>query len=245
MLDGLIAGDGYMRRGVQSGLSVTGKYEEWIDHIAARLTEAGMQVRRKNYAANSFHATVETAAYASLRVFRDRWYPQGKKCLPPDLVIAPDTLLYWYLGDGSLKGRDRSPSIELSTYAFSPSSVVVVARSIQSAAGLSTIRVYLDRRGPWISVATRDVRRFLDYIGPTPVRCYSYKWAVPPLPPGRRSHRSLTDLSPEQLMIADRCWVEKRPFDADTDQDGVTIPDLQRAVQGPPLDDLCRQMLEK
>lgn len=32
---------------------------------------------------------------------RIRWYPDGKKIVPPDLVITPIVLAHWFIGDGS------------------------------------------------------------------------------------------------------------------------------------------------
>lgn len=30
------------------------------------------------------------------------WYPNNKKIVPQNLVLTPNILLHWYLGDGSL-----------------------------------------------------------------------------------------------------------------------------------------------
>ena len=41
---------------------------------------------------------------------RKKWYPQGKKIVPDDVVITPKTLAYWFMGDGSttLKGKQKN-----------------------------------------------------------------------------------------------------------------------------------------
>jgi hypothetical protein len=36
-----------------------------------------------------------------LKEERERWYPQGKKSVPQDLVLTPETIAHWICGDGS------------------------------------------------------------------------------------------------------------------------------------------------
>ena len=52
----------------------------------------------------------------------EKWYPNGKKIIPVDIKINPITMLFMYLGDGSLISNNnrltKSPSIILYTNLF-------------------------------------------------------------------------------------------------------------------------------
>lgn len=43
---------------------------------------------------------LRTSLYPNFAIQRKRWYPNGKKRVPKDLVINKYTLAHWYWGDG-------------------------------------------------------------------------------------------------------------------------------------------------
>lgn len=222
ILDGLVAGDGHLKGIYQTSYTMTSKYAEWIEHVGGLFQSAGLMVHY--YRQPSGNPTFTTHSYEALTPFRRRWYTRRLKVLPIDMCLEPAALLYWYLGDGGLKTGQggASYSAELSTYAFLPSSVVSVARRIESSLGLNEVRVYLAKAGPFISVSKRDTRAFLDYIGASPVRCYDYKWAVPAHTSSRLGN--LLECSPNELAQLDEAWRLKYADHLEKAGQGTEVP---------------------
>lgn len=106
-----------------------------------------------------------------------RWYPNGKKRVPKDLVLTPITCLHWYLGDGSLKNPLPTPYITLSTQAFTKEEVEFLVSMLNEIVGEA--RIGKHPSGPVIIMGSKAARKFLEYIGPCPEpiqHIYGYKW---------------------------------------------------------------------
>jgi len=74
---------------------------------------------------------INARPYRELLHLRDKWYKEKKgktiKVVPRDLELTSTTLLFWYLGDGSLIRRrndeTRVPHIAFATNGFSKKDV--------------------------------------------------------------------------------------------------------------------------
>jgi len=105
-LSGLLLGDGgiYYAPSQKSGCyQHADKHEEYIIWLFDKLGEFGFNhgpiYRRENGV-----CTMRTKYYrGDLIKLRNKWYPQGKKCVPNDIIITPDCLKNWYIGDGSYR----------------------------------------------------------------------------------------------------------------------------------------------
>lgn len=105
--------------------------------------------------------------------FYDRWYPNGKKRLPPDLEITPDLLLTEYLGDGFLlaDADKKLQHIELGTYGFDQQSLLELLPKL-SQQGLE----FRLKPNNALNLRGGCVKKCLDYVGPCPVPALAYKW---------------------------------------------------------------------
>ncbi|MBI4771356.1 MAG: hypothetical protein HY784_13350 [Chloroflexi bacterium] len=108
LIDGMMLGDASIpRRGSRIRFA-------HADHDYARLKERALgllvsssrtQQRHEKYAYNLGSRDtyeVDLKALIWTRQQKERWYPQGKKRVPRDLVLTDITLAAWYLDDGSL-----------------------------------------------------------------------------------------------------------------------------------------------
>lgn len=208
VLEGLVASDGHLSMRVeQAAFTLVGAEVEWVEHVQNLLEQVGITVHRS--VSRQGHACLRTWAYQELGQLHRRWYPERKKVIPLDVRVNPTSLLYWYLGDGTLKERDGHYGVELGTYAFLPSDVVRLARALQAVLPPWTVRVYYVKAGPALSIAHAGVPAFLRFIGPSPVACYAYKWETP----GYRVRKALGDLtrlSPVELAALDNRWRTRR-----------------------------------
>lgn len=48
---------------------------------------------------------LDSSSSFQLAHLRKKWYPDGKKLVPRDLILTPRTLLHWYIGDGGVSSE--------------------------------------------------------------------------------------------------------------------------------------------
>lgn len=178
ILDGLILGDGniHKKAGKKSVyiFQLSCKHKEFCDHVISVLprelfpisqpyevvrVRSGKEYKWYNIA--SRHDDYIAEQYS-------RWYPNGTKCIPSDLVITPTVLKYWYLGDGSYSSR----IVSIRCMSFAKEDIDEIVLPQLHKMGLpfkywSSGSIGLRKRYGW---------RFFEIIGGCPVDCYRYKW---------------------------------------------------------------------
>jgi Mor family transcriptional regulator len=112
IVDGLLLGDGSIsRRGILR-LEQSKKRLGWLEHVAFSLSSIGseskltplppqevtIEDRMVRYKGGGL---VYTPCYVECQEQRKRWYPEGTKIVPEDVVLTPLSLAYWFCGDGS------------------------------------------------------------------------------------------------------------------------------------------------
>lgn len=110
---------------------------------------------------------------AELRELYDKWYPDGKKHIPEDIALTPNTVLFWYLGDGT-KVKNKYCSF-LCTDAFQRNELEILAAAFAKVgieADIIKFRQYYRLR---IS-RKENFNNFMKYMGKNPVSCYDYKF---------------------------------------------------------------------
>lgn len=106
----------------------------------------------------------------SLATQRQRWYGDGKKQAPDDLVLTPTVLRHWYYGDGSM-----SNGILFCSERYSEE-VLERLREKLLALGFPTKRYMAHGRRGRLHMGVDASRRFLAHIGPCELDCYRHKW---------------------------------------------------------------------
>lgn len=105
--DGLLLGDGCVttpKKNNKSGVYThADKHLSYIIWLKKQFSK--FQIRNsKTYHNKKLNTySFKTKYYREFIAFRQRWYPNGKKVIPKDLILMPITLKNWYLGDGSYK----------------------------------------------------------------------------------------------------------------------------------------------
>ncbi len=106
-----------------------------------------------------------------------RWYPENKngqrvKQPPEDVRITPESVMRWYLGDGSVVVKNNTISVRLSTDGFEESKVEMLVDRLKKK-GIKCHRNNENR----IRVDARGIPSFFDLIGrESPIKCYDYKF---------------------------------------------------------------------
>lgn len=101
-LDGLLLGDGCIisRKSGSAYYTHSDKHKEYIVWLKKKLESLGLSCGKITKNPYGYPMLNSTAA-VELNTIRERWYPNGEKQIPHDLVITPTILKSWYIGDGS------------------------------------------------------------------------------------------------------------------------------------------------
>jgi hypothetical protein len=100
-----------------------------------------------------------------------RWYPKGKKAVPTDLRLTPESVLHWYVGDGS------SGKYELifSTQSFNEADNKLLARLLRKATGVKAkIQPLKSHNNPQKTLyklciySRKNIDRFFEYLEEAP-----------------------------------------------------------------------------
>ena len=179
VLDGLMISDGFIHRGnYHSSFKLASKHLEFVEHLQALFAQENIESKISiNHAklTDKDYYTISTTSYTELSQQHDRWYKNDKKIIPNDILVNNNFMLYWYLGDGTKKKWQA----EFGTYAYTISDVKNLCWKICEAYKYypTEVRIYIVKKdGPIVSLATSVTPNFLEAIGPSPVRCFDYKF---------------------------------------------------------------------
>lgn len=113
-----------------------------------------------------------------------KWYPNGTKHLPKDLVLYPLTCLVWYIGDGGIcHVKKYSEHIKLSTQCFNKKEQeeILLPQLSQYNAKLMKADISKNEKQQYfIYIPHKKEEEFLKYIGECPFSDYAYKWKYRP-----------------------------------------------------------------
>ena len=186
-LEGELLGDGGVyTRGKYSALYRHGsKHREYLEWLSGILSSLGIKQSGHINRNQGRYGTIwlyTTKSYTELLPLRQRWYPDGHKHIPGDLILTPVRVRQWFIGDGSFSHHSGGQYIKFATYGFARAEVVAIAHKLAVALGVNIgdIHVHKTVSGPRICFGKKDVvRAFYDYIGPCPPAIegiYGYKW---------------------------------------------------------------------
>ena len=182
-IDGLLLGDASIpkRKDGISPRSLTQacKHKEYLEYIIERFLKAKVlcspilsrwinDERCKNKGYNQ--SFLQTRRYKTFELFRERFYPKGKKIIPQGIVITKDLLLQLYLCDGNFYRH-----ITLCLNAFEKKDILHLKKLIEKKLNIKpTLKKQKEQF--MLVIKKSDTKKFLNYIGDCPIKCYQYKW---------------------------------------------------------------------
>lgn len=172
-MDGLLLGDAGIGKGTpRLKQTFVRRYLEWAEIIKMDLDDFGISSRITLYdtfdkRTNKTYelAALQTLGYVRFKDFRERWYPEGEKIVPKDLILSHHVIKNWYLGDGSCSGG----KLQLATDGFDDASILYLKIKLEELGfnpWINRNRIYLSR--------AHEVVKFFDAIGEVPL-CFLYK----------------------------------------------------------------------
>lgn len=146
IIDGMVISDAgiYSRKSNPSayiGLEQHPRRLGWLLQLVEELGQHGVTAKIDNtYHTPSIfdgrnlpggsYIKLRTLNYVEFAQERKRWYPNGKKAIPKDIVITPKMLTHWLCGDG--RGGDKKGTLGLCTHGFTLSDVVLLKSKLKS-----------------------------------------------------------------------------------------------------------------
>ena len=197
-LDGLLLGDGCISLSKREGrlpcfkLTVRSASTEWGNKVRTDITDFGLKCYIYGpYNRDEISTVSETHPF--FQKMRKRWYAEGKKRVPYDLVINPTVLGDWCLGDGKL---DRDDIITIFTEAFQFKEVKYLSNLLNSAIGILSFVRENEVGNPVIKVRACETSDFLAYIPEEyRLKCFKYKFSV------KGNHKRMKWLSLEDELL--------------------------------------------
>jgi hypothetical protein len=103
---------------------------------------------------------------------RRRFYPEGIKIIPRDILVSPTSMMLFYLCDGSLGwahgepwSTGSSPWVELATCDFTVNDIDMLATIMMKSMGIERYYVKTPHHYPKLCIGTREgVQAFMSYI---------------------------------------------------------------------------------
>ncbi len=179
-ISGELLGDMYLsnRSSLASAIGYASKFRGYILFLRDILREFGIEGvgEIKEYKDSRYGTSIHrysSREYPELLDIRNIFYPSGKKIIP-NMEFTPIILRQWYIGDGTnCQDKYGNHHMKIAACAFSNDDVAKAVEKINSLG----IRARHHARNI-IYISPKSANDFLNYIGPCPVQCYSYKWAT-------------------------------------------------------------------
>lgn len=161
---------------------------DWLHTVKVALGNLGVDVcnghprllaRVDSWGRPYTYCYMKTRASKFIKGEHVRWYGEGRKEVPRDLVITPISLAHWFTGDGNSHKDARSCSVTVSlcSQSFGLESIETLEEQLKLLE-LSTRRAHVKVRegsGILITIRQDSVDRFMSIVEPYVVSSYRHK----------------------------------------------------------------------
>jgi hypothetical protein len=201
ILDGVLLSDGgiYLQKGHKNPHFSIGLSEnihlDWLNEIKTALITLGVNVSETypalydccSHGKGYVKAAVTSSETELLEQSYERWYDNGIKVVPCDLILTPLTVAHWFMGDGSSCYAGMSIQTRLHTNKFLDEEVSKLLSLLQHLGVNYSYRTWQTRaktgsREPVIQFKeSNSVQVFMDLIKPYVCESFQYKIKYPRL----------------------------------------------------------------
>jgi hypothetical protein len=170
IFDGIILSDGHISEtsNISCRFTCGFKYKQTLERIKQDLF--CLEFSNILYVEKTLCYYLKSHSYAELLEQRKRWYPNGVKIVPRDIILTPNLCYWWYIGDGS----NIKYGLQLSTESFSEDDVLFLVDKLNQLSFKCT-RTPSNNR---IRISSKSKYDFLNYISDNIEiqNEYLYKW---------------------------------------------------------------------
>jgi len=191
ILDGLLLGDGsYIKRSLTAHFSMSQiiQHEDWVFSLKNEFEANGLFLSFNKCAGKTLNSSPFLKAWShgciEFLEERMRWYPEGVKIVPRDLILTPSTLAHWHMGDGNASVPKGRLEIKLHTNGFTENDVELLSEKFQNQLGLHSIIIHW-RTQPIIVLQHKNAASFISMVKPFLTPSFAYKVPNDPWSPPR------------------------------------------------------------
>jgi len=151
----------------------------WINHISQIFIDNGYPAKYSEYETYEFidfkkivkelvwKSHLQSKKSVQMAKFLQKWYPEGIKIVPRDIILSPTSMLHWHIGDGSA-GKYL---VALYTNNFTVEDVKFLTQLISKTIGINS-QVYMkkdtdnpEKEYPIIGIThQKNISKFFDYL---------------------------------------------------------------------------------
>lgn len=177
---GSLMGDGSLRihkRGRNPYYTHTDKNKEAINHFKYLFEKEGIKTSKIWQNKKSKCFMFQTEARQEFINYYNLFYPKSNKKILPKVDLTPTILLYWYIGDGSVKKQKGTlnNACQISNK-FGNSYILKQLKSLFHI-NCNYYKENLRDLGVFY-IPHKGFIKFIEYIGICPIKCYEYKWII-------------------------------------------------------------------
>lgn len=181
IIDGMLMGDGSITiyENTKVGrLSIGSVHKEFAQYCSNLLKPYGASEPHFNSGEKGKGMwSTRTFSHPDFYEQRQRWYPNGKKDIPSDIIFNKMFLTLWYLGDGCLSGgngEENSRYLYFATQGFPEKSLQDIVIPKFNSIGIETRGVSKEN---CVGISAKSFWTLLKLMGSeSPVRCFDYKF---------------------------------------------------------------------
>jgi hypothetical protein len=183
VLEGCLLGDGCLFIGKKcknAGFSYRSSsknhvefvHKHFVDYCSdnyKKIKRAEIYDKRTNKTYVSYY--FKTRNNESLTKFYYKWYINGIKIVPSDLVLTNESILFWYLGDGSI----NQGYIKIHTDSFTIKEVDFLCEKLKK---YNAKKLKKEKNNYVVYIPRFNVKDFFNSIGDCPVKDYEHRWEM-------------------------------------------------------------------
>jgi len=187
IIDGCLLGDAHIERreegynGIFSYCTSCREHCEFVhQYFKEFCTEKSQEIKRREVFDKRTEKTYVQYCFKtkSLPIFTEthkRFYVDRVKIVPKDIEYSPETLLFWYIGDGELESNSGYVKLHTNSFTFQEvESMCVHLKNFEAKPLRKTDDQWL------VTIPRKKVSLFLETIGGSPFDSYSHKWKQVP-----------------------------------------------------------------
>lgn len=188
VLYGALLGDGCLykhKNCLNAQFTYLSKSRQHVEYVGKYFKDywSGEGIKNSSYVDNRtnkeyYRSQIKTYTNETFTDEYNRWYKNGIKHIPKDLILTPLICLIWYIGDGGICHTNRSEYIKLSTQCFDKKEQEEILLPQLQKFEASLMKTENDQY--YIYIPHRKEEDFLQYIGDCPFEDYKYKWKYAP-----------------------------------------------------------------
>lgn len=187
VITGCLLGDAWLKRfNINSNTSYPyfikkNKYREHIEYVAKYFYESYDNYITTEIKNSSTYYIFRTHVSDTLMTIYKKWYINGTRQPPDDIILNNISVLHWFMDDGSTYLRRPTSSIKqvvttLSCEGFDINKIELLESKLNQLGLSFHVTRCNSGVGYRLSLSQRYYFNFIDFIGSCPISVFEYKW---------------------------------------------------------------------